>query len=39
MAGARWTHRWCSGAQGPRPAPAVLVPLHPGAVEFYRDHG
>jgi TRAP-type uncharacterized transport system substrate-binding protein len=26
-------------AQGPRPAPAVLVPLHPGAVEFYRDHG
>lgn len=26
-------------AQGPRPDSAVLVPLHPGAVEFYRDHG
>jgi TRAP-type uncharacterized transport system substrate-binding protein len=26
-------------AQGPRPASAVLLPLHPGAVEFYRDHG
>ena len=26
-------------AQGPRPTSAVLVPLHPGAVEFYRDHG
>jgi hypothetical protein len=25
-------------ARGPRPAHTVRVPLHPGALEFYRDH-
>lgn len=26
-------------ASAPKPAPALRVPLHPGALEFYRDHG
>jgi TRAP-type uncharacterized transport system substrate-binding protein len=26
-------------ARSPRPAPTLRVPLHPGASEFYRDHG
>ena len=25
-------------APGPKPAPAVSVPLHAGALEYYRDH-
>ncbi len=26
-------------ATGPNPSQASRVPLHPGALEFYRDHG
>jgi hypothetical protein len=26
-------------ASGPKPTAAVRVPLHAGALEFYRDHG
>lgn len=27
-----------NGAPGPRPAGALSIPLHPGALEYYRDH-
>lgn len=26
------------GAPGPRPGDKLAIPLHPGALEFYRDH-
>ena len=26
-------------APGPKPSPALRVPLHPGALEFYQEHG
>jgi hypothetical protein len=25
-------------AAGPRPSAALAIPLHPGALEYYRDH-
>ena len=27
------------GARSPRPGPGVRVPVHPGAAEYYQDHG
>jgi len=27
-----------NGAPGPRPAGALTIPLHPGALEYYREH-